>query len=1126
MSNLYNIKNFTDEQLFAILDMDHPTDRELEAKIIHLIRKYENMQNEDGDRLSTFFKQVYDHFFDNDEEENLVESFDNNTDPMLRTDQNSATIQTAQIGYTSINPTPPITAVQNLDYSKDKLQLNPLLKQTIKRVISIDSQYRNITTSPLSTSFSFDLSEPLKDVLSLKLYSIQIPYTWYIINKNYGANFFYLKANNPRLIGGNHDLKIAIPVGNYGAADLINAINTSFQTVIKNPPISDIQFSGNTIVSYNSFNSKTTFQINLQNTYNESYYHIDFSNIKQSYNVPDVLRSDNIASYLGFNDVTYSLNCIQSNESKKTTIFINSETANAVFTIDQSNNYFTVLQYKGPNSYSSSSTILNTYSIVLDLQNGTYTREQIINAVNQAIQTNGYFTTNSIIEQIDISNNTKINNGNSYFKLTMILNRYKVPYIPNSKICIIFPEETPLGNPSYDTNTRTIWTLQSNPYSSCFFFDTYQNDPCEIISEVPTIQSSFFLDASANMQIRFICNTTNYIDPSNNFILPIKPLQNQKQYNLYQYRDLINSSFVKANITYGPTFNLSNPPLSVTTFPLAVINNLFDLQVSLNKTFTEKNCKIILDSSSLLVQYFGYSTGTFDLSANNNIVKSFTNLVQNAGYQSSSFLSNKLFTLRTNNTNGNGMTDIIVDLSPQLFYDNYTQFTNDINTTIQNIEISTQIGNNISITRPLFNSSFITDNSYNASLLINYTFSLSESNYSIYFDGSSNSTNTCWNQFDISSSYDLSTKRNGPFSEISGNITGGQFLKVTQDNNSFTINTNTILPYIPNNNIIIDLSANRNYTLIDLYSTINNQLQSNLLTYGSFIISYIDPITNKTFTKFRICINDIYTTSDYYLDFYDPITFSTCLPTSSSIKNTTWDSTVGWILGFRDYTQYYFIESNKSSIKIGDVINTYYISSSNGIFITENTQIPNTQYNSYSISLTSDTTLSTNLYNYFLISLDDFIQNHLNDGLVTITRKQTALSVPSYAYSTTKTCDPGTNQLVSTSLPQTNSDNVTQKQIYALNQTIQSNTNQVKTYSSGPFIKDLFGLIPIKPGTNGTYYIEFGGTLQNQERVYFGPVNIRKMSIQLLNDRGDIVDLNGSNWSFSFICEQLYRDNS
>ena len=158
-----------------------------------------------------------------------------------------------------------------------------------------------------------------------------------------------------------------------------------------------------------------------------------------------------------------------------------------------------------------------------------------------------------------------------------------------------------------------------------------------------------------------------------------------------------------------------------------------------------------------------------------------------------------------------------------------------------------------------------------------------------------------------------------------------------------------------------------------------------------------------------------------------------------------------------------------------------------------------------------------------MISLDDYIQNHLNDGLVTITRKETAISVPEYSYATTQVCDPITKTLVSSSSQQANSDNVTNKQIYSLNQSISSQKNPLKTYSPGPFIKDLFGFIPIKPPSkNGDYYIEFGGSMQNQERLYFGPVNIRKMTIQLLNDRGDTVDLNNSNWSFSFICEQLY----
>jgi hypothetical protein len=112
-------------------------------------------------------------------------------------------------------------------------------------------------------------------------------------------------------------------------------------------------------------------------------------------------------------------------------------------------------------------------------------------------------------------------------------------------------------------------------------------------------------------------------------------------------------------------------------------------------------------------------------------------------------------------------------------------------------------------------------------------------------------------------------------------------------------------------------------------------------------------------------------------------------------------------------------------------------------------------------------------------------------------------------------------------MSQANSDNVTNAQLYALNQSVISQQNPSKQYSPGPFIKDLFGIVPIKvPNNPGDTYTEFGGTLQNQTRVYFGPVNIRKMSIQLLTDRGDLVDLNGSNWTFSFVCEQLYRSSN
>jgi hypothetical protein len=103
----------------------------------------------------------------------------------------------------------------------------------------------------------------------------------------------------------------------------------------------------------------------------------------------------------------------------------------------------------------------------------------------------------------------------------------------------------------------------------------------------------------------------------------------------------------------------------------------------------------------------------------------------------------------------------------------------------------------------------------------------------------------------------------------------------------------------------------------------------------------------------------------------------------------------------------------------------------------------------------------------------------------------------------------------------------TAKQLYSFNQQVLSQKAIDKSYSKGPFVKDIFGIVPMKVSGMpiGSVYVEFGGTLQIQERVYFGPVNIHRMTIRLLNDRGDLVDLNNANWSFSLLCEQLYKSN-
>ena len=407
---------------------------------------------------------------------------------------------------------------------------------------------------------------------------------------------------------------------------------------------------------------------------------------------------------------------------------------------------------------------------------------------------------------------------------------------------------------------------------------------------------------------------------------------------------------------------------------------------------------------------------------------------------------------------------------------------------------------------------------------------MTEANYTAYFEDAS-SNNHLWNTLFIDSSYNLYNQKKVPLSDpVSyypyAKITGNSVIisypiNLLDGNNTIILQTTN--SNIPTDTITLTIPAGT-YSLTTLYNAINLAFTTEPKSSGSKIESYV---TNGiTYTKISLNINNVFTSADYNVVFYDPLRFTTCFSGSKSVQNTTWDTTIGWILGFRDYMQYNLIQSNQ-------VQNTtfkniyYYLRSLNGSYLYTPVYSSGGQLINVNIQLTGDTTLSTELFNYFLISLDDYIQNHLNDGLVTITRSQTAIQTTGAGYITKQTCDPATKMPVSTTTTQINSNNATNLSLYSINQSQLSQQSMSKQYSPGPYIKDLFGIIPVKvPNSPGDTYTEFGGSLQNQERLYFGPVNIRKMSIQLLNDRGDIVDLNGSNWTFSFICEQLYRSSA
>jgi hypothetical protein len=232
---------------------------------------------------------------------------------------------------------------------------------------------------------------------------------------------------------------------------------------------------------------------------------------------------------------------------------------------------------------------------------------------------------------------------------------------------------------------------------------------------------------------------------------------------------------------------------------------------------------------------------------------------------------------------------------------------------------------------------------------------------------------------------------------------------------------------------------------------------------------------------------------------------------NKSYTLTPWDQTLGWLLGFRSNTSFVLSPNSLDTSSYQKTNNYVYDISTNRAY------------------LTGDTTVNVYLFNQFYIILDDYTQNHLNDGLVTVAKAATDIALPDYSVPPSFQLDPTTTQAVVSLNDATQAGaNITQRQQYSSTR-LKSNANfRPKIYSSPPYVKDMFALIPMK--LNGLYpgqsYVELGGALQDNDRKYFGPVNIRRISLRLISDHGAVVDLNGANWSVGIVCEYLYTSTA
>ena len=83
--------------------------------------------------------------------------------------------------------------------------INPLTIKTLKKVLNIDTRFRDNYENSSSTDFVINLPTAFKKVLSLQVINYQLPYTIYSISKKTGSHSFYVDSSLIEIYDGGYD---------------------------------------------------------------------------------------------------------------------------------------------------------------------------------------------------------------------------------------------------------------------------------------------------------------------------------------------------------------------------------------------------------------------------------------------------------------------------------------------------------------------------------------------------------------------------------------------------------------------------------------------------------------------------------------------------------------------------------------------------------------------------------------------------------------------------------------------------------------------------------------------------------------------------------------------------------
>lgn len=164
---------------------------------------------------------------------------------------------------------------------------------------------------------------------------------------------------------------------------------------------------------------------------------------------------------------------------------------------------------------------------------------------------------------------------------------------------------------------------------------------------------------------------------------------------------------------------------------------------------------------------------------------------------------------------------------------------------------------------------------------------------------------------------------------------------------------------------------------------------------------------------------------------------------------------------------------------------------------------------------------------YIYICIDDFLQNKTTTNIIGLETTRDKLKVPS-SYN----CDLKDGDY--RKLKSGKSSGLTEAKARAIKSIQDDNINSIRTKWKSVDDINVFAKIPVKYSPVYSLYEnnEDMVMIQNDtnsinhditKRDYFGPVELNKVRVYLLDDDGQALNLNNENWSLSLVCKQNYQ---